>query len=97
MRLARIKIEGESAVYHCISRIVGGQFLLADEEKEKFRQLIWLQSKFSGVEVITYCVMSNHFHLLIRVPGITELDKNAPLFQTSKGKTPQLSGKAMSA
>ncbi len=69
MRLTRIKVVGECAVYHCISRIVGGQFLLGDEEKEKLRQLIWLQAKFSGVEVITYCVMSNHFHLLVRVPA----------------------------
>lgn len=69
MRLTRIKVAGESAGYHCISRIVGGQFLLGDEEKEKLRQLIWLQAKFSGVEVITYCVMSNHFHLLIRIPA----------------------------
>ena len=30
MRLARIKIEGTTAVYHCISRVVGGQRLLDD-------------------------------------------------------------------
>ena len=23
---------------------------------------------FCGIEVITYCMMSNHFHLLIRIP-----------------------------
>ena len=28
MRTARIKLAGETAVYHCISRIVGGQMLL---------------------------------------------------------------------
>jgi len=71
MRLARIKVEGESAVYHCISRIVGGQYLLEEEEKEKLRRLIWDQARFCGVEVITYCVMSNHFHLLVRVPEQT--------------------------
>ena len=25
-------------------------------------------AKFSGIEVLTYCVMGNHFHLLVRVP-----------------------------
>ncbi len=25
-----------------------------------------------GVEVLTFCIMSNHFHLLVRVPHRTE-------------------------
>ena len=29
---------------------------------------MWRMAKFSGVEVLTYCVMGNHFHLLVRVP-----------------------------
>ena len=67
--MARIKISGRGAVYHCISRVVGGQFLLGDLEKEKLRQMLWQQAAFSGVELITYCLLSNHFHLLIRVPA----------------------------
>jgi len=35
MRMARIKLLDGIAVYHCISRIVGGQFLLDDLGKEK--------------------------------------------------------------
>jgi REP element-mobilizing transposase RayT len=69
MRMARIKINGRDAVYHCISRIVGGQALLGDLEKEKLRLMLWQQADFSGLEVITYCLMSNHVHLLLRVPG----------------------------
>lgn len=69
MRMARIKIRGRGAVYHCISRVVGGHALLGDLEKEKLRQMLWQQAGFTGVEVITYCLMSNHIHLLLRVPG----------------------------
>jgi REP element-mobilizing transposase RayT len=65
--MARIKINGRGAVYHCISRVVGGERLLGDLEKEKLRQLLWQQAAFSGLEVITYCLMSNHIHLLLRV------------------------------
>jgi len=67
--MARIKINGRGAVYHCISRIVGGQALLGDLEKEKLRILLWQQAEFSGLEIITYCLMSNHLHLLVRVPA----------------------------
>ena len=73
MRMARIKVAGESAVYHCISRVVGGQMLLDDLGKEKLTELLGRLADFCGVEVITYCMMSNHFHLLVRVPARVEL------------------------
>ena len=42
--------------------------LFGAEEKEAFRILMWRLARFCGVEVLTYCVMGNHFHLLVRVP-----------------------------
>jgi REP element-mobilizing transposase RayT len=42
--------------------------LFGDAEKEVLRRMIWKVADFSGVEVMTYCVMSNHFHVLVRVP-----------------------------
>lgn len=42
--------------------------LFGDTEKEAFRVLLWRMARFSGVEVLTYCVMGNHFHLLVRLP-----------------------------
>ena len=69
MRMARIKVAGRGAVYHYISRVVGGQLLLGPLEKEKLRELLWQQAEFSGIEVVTYCLMSNHLHLLVRVPA----------------------------
>jgi putative transposase len=73
MRMARIKIEGATAVYHCISRVVGGEWLLDDLGKEKLVRLLGSLAEFCGVEVLTYCMMSNHFHLLLRVPARTDL------------------------
>ena len=74
MRLPRLKGSREqSAVYHCISRVVGGQFLLDDLGKEKLAQLLLRLAAFCGMEVITYCMMGNHFHLLVRVPIRQEL------------------------
>ncbi|MCX6863846.1 MAG: transposase, partial [Verrucomicrobia bacterium] len=66
MRRARIKEAG--AVYHCVSRTVGGQFLLDDLAKQRLVDLLFPLAQFCGVEIITYCMMSNHFHLLIRIP-----------------------------
>ena len=74
MRQTRIKVEGESSVYHCMTKIVGGDFLLEGErEKEVLRKQIWKVSAFCGVEVLTYCIMSNHFHILVRTPDASDV------------------------
>ena len=74
MRQRRIKVQKQSAVYHCITRVVGGAFLLdEDESKEVLRKQIHQVAKFCGVELLTYCIMSNHFHVLVRVP-LEDLD-----------------------
>jgi hypothetical protein len=66
--MARIKVQGRAVVFHCTSRVVGGQYLLDDIGKEKLTQILWQLVAFCGVEVIAYCFMSNHIHLLVRVP-----------------------------
>ncbi len=70
MRKPRFKAPSSFPVayYHCLSRVVGGQFVLGDEEKEQFVILMREYERFCGVKIITYCVMSNHFHLLMEVP-----------------------------
>jgi len=54
-----------SAYYHCISRVVGREFLLGDAEKEHFVRLMRRQERFCLVRVVSYCVLHNHFHLLV--------------------------------
>ena len=70
MRHARLKIRNQSAVYHCVSRTVNREMLFHRMAKEVLRKHIWQVAEFSGVEVLTFCVMSNHFHVLIRVPEV---------------------------
>ena len=50
MRMARIKARGHGAVYHCISRVVGGQFLLDDPGKEMLANILLRLSRFCGLE-----------------------------------------------
>ncbi len=38
------------------------------KDKEIFRKILRNQETFSGVRIVTYCLMSNHFHLLLEVP-----------------------------
>ena len=59
-------------IYHCISRVVGRQFVLEVDEREHFRMLMRMCEKFTGCRVLSYCVMSNHFHLLLEVSPMPE-------------------------
>ena len=58
---------------HLISRIAHRAFFLNDEEKTRFVERLWRVATFSGVEVLAYCIMSNHFHVLVYVPDPRKL------------------------
>jgi len=56
------------AFYHCVSRVVDRRVVFQAGEKEVFRSILRKLEAFSGVRVATYCLMGNHFHLLLEVP-----------------------------
>ena len=75
MRQPRIKIaaeEGEAA-YHCMSRTVNGERLFDDVAKEVLRKQLWQVADYCGVKVLTHAILSNHFHVLVRVPRKTAI------------------------
>ena len=68
-RIPRILLnrEGESTVYHVMSRTALDGFPMKDLEKD---YLVNLLKRFSGlyfVEVLGFCCMDNHFYFLIRM------------------------------
>ena len=70
MRMPRWKadINAKLAHYHCLSRVVDRRFVLGPDEKEHFIRLMRGYETFCGVKVITFCILSNHFHILVEVP-----------------------------
>jgi hypothetical protein len=65
-------LRGKPAIYHCVTRVVNREFVLGEEEKEHFVSLMRLYERFCRVRVLTFVVMSNHFHLLLEVPARPE-------------------------
>ena len=72
MRINRIKADGEG-YYHVISRIVNREYLMDEDEKDFFVGLMRRTEKFSAVQVLTFAVLDNHFHILVRVPEREEV------------------------
>ncbi len=42
--------------------------MFTDVAKEVLRKQLWLVAEFCGLRVVTYQILSNHFHILVRVP-----------------------------
>ena len=58
----------ETNYYHTMSRIIERRFVFKNPvAAAKLRQIIFNQAAMSGVRVLTYTIMSNHFHLLLAV------------------------------
>ena len=60
--------------YHLISRLAHQALFLDDDEKTRAVELLRRVAEFSGVIVLAYPTMSNHFHIYIYVPEPEELD-----------------------
>jgi hypothetical protein len=73
MRQARIRGEFGRNYFHVHSRVVDQQRIFGDVEREHFVVLLRKLEAFLGVRVVTYAVMSNHFHLLVEEPDPTEV------------------------
>jgi putative transposase len=73
MRSPRLKGQGPTCFYHCFSRITGGEFIFqttgpGSQEAEHFVRLLHRLAAFSGISILTYALMANHFHILCEVP-----------------------------
>jgi len=65
-RTKRLKIKGQQSFYHITSRTAGQLYLLGDFEKENLLRIIKYYTGFYFVKVLGFCIMNNHFHLLIQ-------------------------------
>ena len=72
MRKPRLKNDGEG-FYHVTSRCVDRTFRFNDADKNRIVDQMKRMGKFCGVEIGTYAVMSNHFHILLHVLEPREL------------------------
>ncbi len=63
-RASRHRTHQKYGCYHIISRVAGGNTWFSDEEKEYFLKLLERFSKCFFVDIHSFCIMGNHFHIL---------------------------------
>lgn len=58
-------------IYHVTSRIVNREMWLHDPRlKDEIVSWMYGIAAFSGVELLAWCIMDNHFHILVHVPKV---------------------------
>jgi putative transposase len=69
-RSYRIKIDQEDTWYHCYNRTAGAcdELPFDDVDKANFIRILKRVSNLYGVKVVSYTVMSNHYHLVLKAP-----------------------------
>ncbi|MCC5839320.1 MAG: hypothetical protein JJT96_04270 [Opitutales bacterium] len=63
-------LEDEVCV-HVMSRVVQKRFLIDERGMEEMRRILRTQATFAGLDVITFCFLKNHFHILLHVDPVT--------------------------
>ena len=66
-RTQRLKINDETTIYHVMSRTALDGFPLGNIEKDYMLNLIRRYAKLYFVEILGFCLMGNHFHLLVKM------------------------------
>jgi len=65
-RIPRMVIDDETTVYHVMSRTALDGFPLGDIEKDFMLNLIRRYTSLYFVEILGFCLMGNHFHMLVK-------------------------------
>ena len=66
-RMVRMIVPDQKTVYHVMSRTALDGFPFGDMEKDELVKVLLKLSKLYFSEVLGFCIMGNHFHLLVRM------------------------------
>ena len=62
-------------VHHVMNRIAHQVFFIKEEERNDFVAMMKRSAEFSGIQLMAWCIMTNHFHLLVFLPERIEVDE----------------------
>ena len=70
------RIKEPDTIHHLVSRIAHRVYFLKDEERDGFVDMMRRTAEFCGIELIGWCIMTNHFHILAYLPKPQQVDED---------------------
>lgn len=62
-----------NTIHHLVSRVAHRVYFLKDEERNDFIEMMRRAAEYCGVELLGWCIMTNHFHILVYLPEEDEV------------------------
>ena len=75
MGYSNSRIKEPLTAHHIVNRIAHRVFFLHDDEKNDILGMMRRAAEFTGVKLVGWCIMTNHFHILAFLPDRTDLDE----------------------
>ena len=69
------RVKDYETVHHLVSRIAHRVYFLKEEERSDFLEMVRRSAEFTGIRLLGWCVMGNHFHLFVYLPEPETLDE----------------------
>ena len=73
------RYKNSETVHHLISRIAHRVYFLKEEERKDFLEIVRRAAEFTGIRLLGWCVMTNHFHVLAYLPAPMSIDEGEVL------------------
>ena len=68
MSASNNRITESNSYHHLMSRIAHQVFFLTEDVRNDLMEMILRSAEFHGIKLISWCIMTNHFHLLAYLP-----------------------------
>lgn len=73
--LSNVRHQDPDNVYHIYNRVAHSVRFLDNEEKDDLLDRVRRIAEFCGIRLLSWCMMTNHFHLLVYLPVPKELSR----------------------
>lgn len=79
MAASNHRIREVNTYHHLISRIAHRVYFMKDEERNDFVEMMRRVADFSGIQLVAWCVLTNHFHIFAFLPEAVEIGEEEVL------------------
>lgn len=76
MSASNDRLQERGTVHHLMSRIAHRVYFLKEDERNDFMGMMRRTAEFAGLKLLGWCIMANHFHILVYIPCSEPIDED---------------------